>query len=62
MNESGQNSEKTVKPGLKVESPAVFGRALMEGQLKERSEGVQTQRQAALGVVVAAGSRLTSSS
>lgn len=33
-----------------------FGQALREGQLKERSEGVQAQWQTALGVVMAAGS------
>src|SRR5437899_6448513 len=41
------------------ESPA-FRPGSREGQLKERSEGVQAQWQTALGVVMAAGSRLTS--
>ena len=47
------------KPNIlwfKIGKPDHFGRALKEGQLKERSEGVQAQWQTALGVVMAAGS------
>jgi hypothetical protein len=50
------NTRESINTVLNEESPAVFGRALKGGQLKERSEGVQAQWQTALGVVMAAGS------
>jgi len=50
------NTQDSINTVLNEESPAVFGRALKGGQLKERSEGVQAQWQTALGVVMAAGS------
>ena len=62
MNESAVNIEGSVIAGLKEETPALGAGLLMEGQLKERSEGVQAQWQTALGVVMAAGSCSSESS
>jgi hypothetical protein len=56
MNENGRHSRKLLKNGFKVRQARLFSRARKEGQLKERSEGVQAQWQTALGVVMAAGS------
>ena len=51
-----KNAATPINVDLKEGKPGFFGQALMEGQLKERSEGVQAQWQTALGVVMAAGS------
>jgi hypothetical protein len=56
MNEFGENPQKPNKHRFKRRKAWLFGQALMEGQLKERSEGVQAQWQTALVVVMAAGS------
>jgi len=59
MNEYRAFAEISINTVFKrKESPAISGRALKEGQLKERSEGVRAQWQTALRVVMAAGSWL----
>jgi hypothetical protein len=59
MNEQATIRQKPNGNRMKIGKPGVSARLLREGQLKERSEGVQAQWQTALGVVMAAGSRLT---
>jgi hypothetical protein len=48
---------QSLEKGRKTKASPAFSAGLdKEGQLKERSEGVQAQWQTALGVVMAAGS------
>ena len=56
MNEFTLVAHNPINIDLKEGKPGFLGQALMEGQLKERSEGDQAQWQTALGEVVAAGS------
>jgi hypothetical protein len=56
MNEFRCKGRNPLKYGFKVRQARLLAGPEKEGQLKERSEGVQAQWQTALGVVVAAGS------